>query len=135
MIVADTSLIARLWLRDRFTPLVEQVFLSDPDWAAPLLWRSEFRNALVCFHRAGRLSLERMVDLYGDAEVIMEGREYTVRPHKVLQFAARTQASAYDSEYAVLADDFGVRLLTLDSGLLAHFPELALHPADFLKRN
>ena len=47
MIVADTNIIAHLTIRGEFSPLAEAVYAADASWAAPLLWRSEYRNTLM----------------------------------------------------------------------------------------
>ncbi len=47
MIVVDTNLIVYLYLESKHSPLAEQVLMKDPEWHAPLLWRSEFRLAQV----------------------------------------------------------------------------------------
>jgi predicted nucleic acid-binding protein len=44
MIVVDTNVVAYLLLGGEKTGEARMVFHKDPTWAAPLLWRSEFRN-------------------------------------------------------------------------------------------
>ncbi len=44
MIVVDTNIIGYLFLTGHRAMQVERVLQKDPQWAAPLLWRSELRN-------------------------------------------------------------------------------------------
>ena len=45
MIVADTNLLIHLLVDGPNTRTAMEVREKDPDWRAPFLWRSEFRNA------------------------------------------------------------------------------------------
>ena len=47
MIVVDTNTLAYLYLPSTQTDDVVALLRNDPAWAAPLLWRSEFRNVLA----------------------------------------------------------------------------------------
>jgi len=58
VIVADTNLIAYLVIHSEFTSLAERVLALDGEWAAPLLWRSEFRNLLARYLRRGDISFD-----------------------------------------------------------------------------
>jgi len=55
VIVVDTNIIAYRWLPNS-QAAAEALARLDPAWAAPLLWRSEFRNVLAGFMRAGKMS-------------------------------------------------------------------------------
>ena len=132
MIVADTNLIAHLLLPGDVTARAEAVYEKEPTWAAPLLWRSELRNVLATFVRRGSLEVAMALELMADAERLMEGSEYAVPSQGVLRAAAETGASASDCEFAVLARDLSVPLITSDGGLLEAFPEQARSPEAFL---
>lgn len=130
MIVADTNLIVYLLLPGKRTAEAEEVFVRDPVWAAPTLWRSEFRNVLASYMRAGDLELNDALAVVEDAERLMEGNEYTVPSGRVLRAADESGRSAYDCEFAVLARDLGVPLVTWDRRMRECFPKLAVSPAE-----
>ena len=56
MIVVDSNIVAYLYLPGKYTAAAEALFESDPGWAAPVLWRSEFRNILAGYLRRGNLN-------------------------------------------------------------------------------
>ena len=58
MIVADTNLIAYFFIPGEHTADARRVFLKDPDWVAPLLWKSEFRNVVATYLRQGYFNLK-----------------------------------------------------------------------------
>lgn len=122
MIVVDTNIIGYLYLTSEFSALAEQVLLKDPDWAAPLLWRSEFRNVLTFYIRKHILSVEEAVRIMEEAITLLQGGEYETTSFQVLQLVVESDCSAYDCEFAALARDLGVPLVTLDKQLLDQFP-------------
>ncbi len=131
MIVADTNLFAYLYIGGEQTSLAEAVFLQDPLWAAPLLWRSEFRNILAGLVRRKSLTLPVATDLIRETEGWMKGREYAVVSYHVLDLAAKSGCSAYDCEFVALAEDLSVKLVTNDRQILKAFPRIAIAPKDF----
>jgi predicted nucleic acid-binding protein len=134
VIVADTNLIAYFYVKGEYSDLANQVLLRDPRWAAPLLWRSEFRNTLIKCVRGGLVDLDDAYRIMNKAESLMAGSEYAVVSGDVLNLAASSACSAYDAEFVVLARELGVPLVTTDKQLLESFPETAVSPARFLAR-
>jgi predicted nucleic acid-binding protein len=128
MIVADTNLLVYLLLPGDRTGKVQQFYLRDPDWVAPLLWRSELINVLVTYHRLGKLESGLCLQLMGQAERIMEGRSYTVESEIILEVAARTGCSGYDSEFVALAEQLDVPLITYDEKVLQRCHSVARKP-------
>lgn len=131
MIVADTNLIAYFFIRGDRTLLAEKVFRRDPDWAAPLLWRSEFRNVLAFHMRRGLLGLEQSVQIAEKAETLMRRREYAAGTSDVLELAAGSRRSAHDCEFVAVARDLEIPLVTSDEGILRAFPNTAVSPEFF----
>lgn len=131
MIVADTNLLVHLFAHGPNTPEAEAVLIRDQSWAAPSLWRSEFRNALVGLLRRGDVTRQEADRLVEAAEEWMSGREYAVESRAVLRLAAESACSAYDCEFVAVAQDLGVPLVTADRQLLKAFPESAVAPAAF----
>lgn len=134
MIVADTNLFVYLYVDGEHTRDAEQVVARDPSWAAPVLWRSEFRNALTGLIRRGAVTLEDALRMAQEAEDTMAGREYTVGSSDVLHLATRSGCSAYDCEYVVLARELSAPLVTADREILEAFPDVAMTPGAFAKR-
>ncbi|HEV2349521.1 MAG TPA: type II toxin-antitoxin system VapC family toxin [Terriglobia bacterium] len=131
MIVADTNLIVYFLIRSEFTREAEAVYKKDPRWAAPRFWQSEFRNVLAGHLRRGHLELEQCLALMGQAERLMKGREFDVQSTSVLRLAAESGCSAYDCEFAALALELGIPLITSDVALLANFKSVAVSMRSF----
>jgi predicted nucleic acid-binding protein len=126
MIVVDTNIIAYLYLDGEFTPLAEQLLEKDPQWAAPLLWRSEFRNVLALYMRKKLLDFDQAVAIQSYAEALLTGNEYQLDSLSVLELAAAHNGSAYDCEFVALAQRLRVPLVTTGKKLLAAFPDIAI---------
>ena len=133
MIVADTNLIAYFFIKGDFTDQASAVFHKDPEWIAPLLWRSEFRNVLALYIRKGFLNLAEAVDLIQEAELLMKGMEYLVPSLNILKLTKESQCSAYDCEFMALAQQFDLELVTSDTLIIKKFPGTAMHMSEFIK--
>jgi predicted nucleic acid-binding protein len=126
MIVVDTNIIAYLYLAGERSVQVEQAYHKDPEWSAPILWRSEFRNVLALYIRKQLLSLEEAQQIIEQATLLMRGREYRVASFQVLELAASSTCSAYDCEFVALAKDLNTSLVTVDRQILRQFPTVAV---------
>lgn len=132
MIVVDTNIIASLWLPTEWSESSERLLTTEPEWSAPLLWRSEFLNVLATYVRNKRLELVKALDAIEAAEVLFIGREFSVGAIPVLRLAAESGCTAYDCEFVVVARHLSAPLVTLDRKLLNAFPEVAIHPNHYL---
>ena len=131
MIVADTNLVVYLYVETAKTPQARRAFQKDPAWAAPFLWRSEFRNVLTLYLRKGKLALADAVRLAGEAQLFFQHTEYHTDAEHVLRLVSSSRCSAYDCEFVALAQQLGVRLVTTDGLILAEFPGTAVALEDF----
>lgn len=134
MIVADVHLVAYLLLGGPEAHLAQRVLERDPAWAAPILWRSEFRSILAAYMRKRNLSVPDAWHAHELAQRLLGGNEFGVSGELVLQLVAGSSCSAYDCEYVALARELQVPLVTLDGEVLREFPGVALTPKAYLQR-
>lgn len=123
MIVVDTNIVAYLFLPGEHTTRAEQLLAEDPDWAVPLLWRSEFRSILGGYLRRQTFSFAAACDILAEAESLLAGREYEVSSRVVMELVRDSTCSAYDCEFVALAMFLGVKLVTMDAKLRRNFPD------------
>ncbi|MEZ4266649.1 MAG: type II toxin-antitoxin system VapC family toxin [Myxococcota bacterium] len=122
MIVVDTNVIAYLYLAGEHTQRAEALLEADPEWVAPILWKSEFRNILAGYFRRGALSLEQARAIQNEAESLLSGGEHEVESDRVFELVRRSECTAYDCEFVALAMHLQRKLVTLDKALLRSFP-------------
>ncbi len=125
MIVVDSNVLAYLYLPGQYTAAAETLLEHDPDWAAPVLWRSEFRNILAGFMRRRKLTFEQAHAIQIEAEDFLSGAEYEVDSLSVLELVRDSECSAYDCEFVALAMKLGTKLVTMDGKVLRSFPGIA----------
>jgi predicted nucleic acid-binding protein len=133
MIIIDTNILIYLYIEGEYTASVESLLTIDCSWAAPLLWRSEFRNVLALYLRKKIISLQQSLDIISEAEKLMSGNEYQPSSEVVLTLMNNSTCSAYDCEFISLAKQFKVPLITQNSKLLAEFPRYTSAIAHYIK--
>jgi predicted nucleic acid-binding protein len=126
VIVVDTNVVAYLYLESARTAAAERLLQRDAEWAAPALWRSEFRSVLAAQMARRALNLDQATALQAEAEDLLGQNEYEVQSRAVLELAFRSGCSAYDCEFVALAQALEVRLVTADEQILKAFPRIAV---------
>ena len=126
MIVVDSNVLAYLYLPGEFTAAAEALLEREPEWAAPILWRSEFRNILSGYMRRGVIPFELATNLQSEAESLLAGNEFEVESRAVLELVRESDCSAYDCEFVALAAKLDTKLVTMDKKLLSAFPRRAV---------
>lgn len=112
----------------------DAAWAQDSDWIAPLLWRSEFRNALAGAMRQHSLTTEGAIEIANLAEAMLAQNEFSVSASAVLKLVSQSHCSAYDCEFVALAREQRVPLLTVDRQILHDFPQVAISLEKFLRR-
>jgi len=126
VIVVDSNVIAYLYLPGEYAAAAEALLEEDPDWASPVLWRSEFRNILAGYLRRGTLTFDQALDIQSEAEDLLGGAEYESDSRDVLALVRDSVCSACDCEFVALAKALGTKLVTVDGGILSAFPDSAV---------
>lgn len=134
MIVVDTNILAGHCLPGPQNESTEALLRLDPEWAAPILWRSEFRNVLCGYLRRGTMNLRQAGELMAAAGESLKGGEHAVADQAVLALVSRSKCSAYDCEFVALAEALGVLFVTEDKQVLRAFPDRCRSLSEMLKR-
>jgi len=134
MIVVDTNVISYFYLSSEYSDLTEQLFLKTSSWAAPLLWRSEFRNVLSFYVGKEIITLQDAVQLFETALSLMQENEYEINTTQVLKLSQNSGCSAYDCEFVNLAQDLNVPLVTMDKKILQNFQGTAVSLQEYVEK-
>lgn len=134
MIVVDNSVLVYFWLPSEFAGLAEAAKAQDEAWAAPILWRAEFRNVLAGYLRRKTLTEAEANTAYLNVQKDLGANEYSVPTERVLKLVLASDCTAYDCEYVALALDLGVPLVTADKQVLKAFPKIAVSLEKFAKK-
>jgi predicted nucleic acid-binding protein len=134
VIVVDTNILAYLYLPGDRTAHAEALLERDSEWAAPVLWRSEFRNILAGYIRRRSITFDQACGLQDEAESLLAEAEFEVDSSAVLKLVRDSDCSAYDCEFVALAIRLNTKLVTADKKLLQGFPTrtVALAGLDYL---
>ena len=132
MIVVDTNILVYFFVSGSHADTVEKVRAADSDWHAPLLWQSEFRNAMAGYLRRGETTLEHAVSTIQRVRSVMDGQEHDVNSAHVMRLVSESRCSAYDCEFVALAQQLNVPLVTSDRRILSDFQSVATTPAQFV---
>ena len=124
MIVVDSNVLAYFYLPGEFTEAAEQLFERDPDWHAPILWRSEFRNILAGYLRRGTLTSGQAYEVQMEAEALLAGAEHEPDSRRVLDLVKASNCTAYDCEFIAVAEGQRSLLWTMDPKLIKAFPKI-----------
>ena len=134
MIVVDNSVLVYFWLPSAFAELAEAAKAQDGLWAAPVLWRAEFRNILAGYLRKKLLTEAEANTAFLNAQKDLGAQEFTVPTERILKLVLASDCTAYDCEYVALAQDLGVPLVTADKQILRAFPKTAVSLEKFARK-
>lgn len=126
MIVADTNVIAYLFLESEHTQRARQWLAIDSEWHVPPLWRSELMNILALYMRKDMLSLRQAIAIQEQAASRLAEYEFQPKAGDVLALAKESGCTAYDCEFVATAEALGCALVTGDKALLKAFPAVAI---------
>lgn len=126
MIVVDTNVIAYLLIEGEKTDAARRALRRDPEWIAPVLWRSELRNLLLGYLRSGAMTLEEALTVVALAERRVRDARDRPETRDVMQLAMDSDCSAYDCEFVAVAERMDLSLVTEDRRVLAAFPGRAV---------
>lgn len=135
MIVVDTNIIAYMVFPGDYTDAVVSLHEADPQWEAPLLWKSEFLNVVSIYFRKNYISYMEVLDALDHGQRLIGNRTHFPSPYAAMEFIQNSSCSAYDCEFLALADHLKVNLITYDKQILNAFPEIAVRPEDYVAKN
>jgi len=91
MSVVDTNIIAHFWLPSDHAELCEELFQWEPEWVAPVLWKSEFRNVVILYLGKNLIDLPEAIQITEKAENQMKEREFHVNSVQIYNLKQLTR--------------------------------------------
>ena len=125
MTVVDAGVLAALTMDAPNTPAARALFLEDPDWAAPPLWRSDFRRILFNKVRLKLMTEGQARAAYEMACEIVGENEREPDTTMVIETARSLGIDLYDAEYLAVARELGIRYVTSDDDVAQAIPHHA----------
>ena len=90
MIVVDVNVLAYLLMPGKYTQAAERQLEEDSVWVVPRLWRSELRNVLANYLKAGQMNMTDASVVFQKAEELVGAEEYEVETTHVLRLCAES---------------------------------------------
>lgn len=134
MIVADSNILAAYVIAGENTSDANTLRSQDAEWMVPAFWRIEFQSILWKFVRFGGMPADKALDVLDDALDLFVANEIAMQPDVVLRDAIRWGITVYDAQYASLAKQLGIPLVTVDAKLQKACPGLAVPLATYAKK-
>lgn len=126
MIVVDAGVLEALLLETAGWASARQGFLRDPDWAAPPLWRSDFRRVLAHHTRAKMITPRRDEELFDLAVEVIGAHEIEPSNTVVWELTLTSGLDLYDAEYVAVAKELGVKYVTSDDDVAKAIPDVVI---------
>jgi len=134
MIVADSNILAAYVIAGEQTANANTLRSQDAEWMVPAFWRIEFQSILWKFVRFGGMPADKALDVLDDALDLFSVNEIAMQSDVVLRDAIRWGITVYDAQYASLAKQLGVPLVTVDEKLQKACPSLTIPLAAYTQR-
>ena len=131
MIVVDNTVLVSFWLPGALAELAEAAKAKDAVWAAPIVWRAEFRNVLAGYLRQRLMTEAEANAAFLNAQKDLGAQEFAVPTERILRLVLDSNCPANDCEYVALARDLNVPLVTTDRAVLREFPQTAVALEEF----
>jgi predicted nucleic acid-binding protein len=125
VIIVDANVLAIFYLPGPQTDDALRLAEREPEWASSALVRHELRSVLANHMQQRGLKLPLALAIMESAEQMLSGRFFELSSLEVLALAEQSGCSAYDCEYVLLAQQFGVPLVTDSRQLQKQFPRIA----------
>jgi len=132
MIVVDTNILIYFALKGAKTGSMERLVQRDAMWAAPFLWRSEFRNVMAGYVRRKEFTADKAAGATLIAADQLLAGEHSVEDEDVFELVRTSRCTAYDCEFVALAFALGTRLVTEDRQVLREFPGVCVSVTEAL---